>query len=75
MEDGRKCSGRNGRERSGVVNKCPVCGGLQVGKVGSDQYFCWNCYLEFNYNRGKLNLYEVAEDGTLTAVEESSQIL
>jgi len=58
-----------------MVNKCPVCGGLQVGRVGSDQYFCWNCYLEFNYNHNKLNLYEVAEDGSLVAVEDSSQML
>jgi len=58
-----------------LVNKCPICGGMQVGRVGSDQYYCWNCYLEFNYHRGRLNLYEVAEDGSLLAVEESSQIL
>lgn len=58
-----------------MVNKCPVCRGLQVGKVGNDQYYCWNCFLEFNYNRGMVNLYEVAEDGTLVAMEKSSEIL
>lgn len=58
-----------------MLVKCPVCHGLQVGKVGSDQYYCWNCYLEFNFNRGKLNLYEVAEDGNLVAVEEGSTLL
>lgn len=56
------------------VNKCPVCRGLQVGRVGSDQYYCWNCFLEFNFHKGKINLYEVAEDGSLQALEET-QIL
>ena len=58
-----------------MVLKCPVCRGLQVGRVGSDQFYCWNCYLEFNYSKGKVNLYEVAEDGTLVAMEESANIL
>ena len=31
---------------------CPACGGRQVGKIGSDQYYCWNCFVEFDtYNR------------------------
>ncbi|MDO4539803.1 MAG: hypothetical protein Q4B48_01690 [Syntrophomonadaceae bacterium] len=55
--------------------RCPNCGGLQVGKVGSDQYFCWNCCLEFNYARGMARLYEVAEDGTLLALDSGAGIL
>jgi hypothetical protein len=31
--------------------------------------------MEFNYNRGKVNLYEVAEDGTLIAMERSSELM
>ncbi|HEX3010993.1 MAG TPA: hypothetical protein VHQ70_03000 [Syntrophomonadaceae bacterium] len=55
-----------------MIIKCPVCRGLQVGRVGSDQYYCWNCYLEFNFSRGQVNLFEVAEDGTLLATERPS---
>lgn len=55
--------------------RCPVCGGLQVGKVGSDQYYCWNCFMEFNYSRGQVNLYEVAEDGSLISMEEGANLL
>jgi len=58
-----------------LITRCPVCRGLQVGKVGSDQYYCWNCFMEFNYNRGKVNLYEVAEDGTLIAMERTSDLM
>lgn len=52
--------------------RCPHCTGLQVGKVGNDQYYCWNCFMEFNFNKGRINMYEVAEDGSLVAVEKSS---
>ena len=58
-----------------MVLKCPVCRGLQVGRVGSDQYYCWNCYLEFNVAKGKTNLYQVAEDGSLIAMEEAAELL
>lgn len=58
-----------------MILKCPVCRGLQVGRVGTDQYYCWNCYLEFNYTRGQVNLFEVAEDGSLVATERPSGIL
>lgn len=54
---------------------CPVCGGVQVGKVGSDQYYCWNCFVEFNTRKGRVNLYEVAEDGTLVAMDDSFDII
>jgi ribosomal protein L37AE/L43A len=58
-----------------LIIKCPVCRGLQVGRVGSDQYYCWNCYLEFNFSRGQVNLFEVAEDGSLMATERPSGLL
>lgn len=54
--------------------KCPVCGGVQVGKVGNDQYYCWNCFVEFNTSKGKISLYEVAEDGSLVCLNDSFEI-
>ncbi|MTV49734.1 hypothetical protein GJ688_12200 [Heliobacillus mobilis] len=45
---------------------CPVCGGKQVGKVGVNQYYCWNCFIEYNERN---EVFEVAEDGTLMAIE------
>ncbi len=58
-----------------MIVRCPVCAGLQVGKVGNEQYYCWNCFLEFNFNKGRINLYEVAEDGSLINMEKSSEML
>lgn len=54
--------------------KCPMCGGLQTGKVGADQWFCWNCTVEWNVKRGRLSLYEVTEDGSLLAMTDAPQI-
>lgn len=45
--------------------KCPVCNGIQTGKVGVDQYYCWNCFVEFNLNNDLVEIYEVLEDGSL----------
>lgn len=55
--------------------KCPVCNGLQVGKVGSDQFYCWNCFIEFAVRKGRVHLYEVAEDGSLVSMEETYDIM
>ncbi|ADG82757.1 hypothetical protein Tfer_1087 [Thermincola ferriacetica] len=46
---------------------CPVCGSKAVGKVGMDQYYCWDCCVEFRQNKNELNIFEVAEDGSLIA--------
>ncbi len=58
-----------------LIIRCPVCGGIQVGKVGSEQFYCWNCFLEFNFNKGRVNLYEVAEDGSLVSMDQTSNLL
>ena len=47
--------------------QCPICNGKQTGKVGSDQYYCWSCYVEFR-TRGDGEVYEICEDGNLMAI-------
>lgn len=44
---------------------CPVCKGNSIGKVGNNQYYCWNCFLEFSLQKDKIMIYELADDGTL----------
>ncbi len=41
---------------------CPVCGGVRVGKLNGEQFFCWDCLLEFNRRR---EVFSVQEDGAL----------
>ncbi|CEP67277.1 Uncharacterized [Moorella glycerini] len=45
---------------------CPHCGSKSIGKIGTDQYYCWDCFVEFNDHR---EIFNVAEDGTLIALE------
>ncbi|ABZ84426.1 conserved hypothetical protein [Heliomicrobium modesticaldum Ice1] len=51
---------------------CPVCGGKQVGKVGVNQFYCWNCFIEFNERN---EIFEVAEDGSLMALEPDPPLM
>lgn len=45
--------------------KCPVCQGNSVGKIGVEQYYCWNCFVEFNTMKDEVQIFQVAEDGSL----------
>ena len=56
-----------------IVIYCPLCSGTTVGKIGTSQYYCWNCYYEFNVKQEKVVVYDVAEDGSLTDV--TAQVL
>ncbi|NLZ53700.1 MAG: hypothetical protein GX892_11250 [Thermoanaerobacteraceae bacterium] len=44
---------------------CPLCKKKTVGKVGSNQYYCWECFVEFVIQKDKTTIYEVGDDGTL----------
>ena len=44
---------------------CPVCGGKRIGKISSKNYFCRNCYIEFNDKR---EVFSITEDGGLGEV-------
>jgi DNA-directed RNA polymerase subunit RPC12/RpoP len=52
------------------VFRCPGCGSRAVGQIGTRQYFCWECCVEFSrQNNGQLELFNVLADGTLEAVQ------
>lgn len=55
--------------------RCPACKGLQVGRIGSDQFYCWNCFIEFAVKKDRVNMYEVAEDGSLVSIEDTYDII
>lgn len=46
--------------------KCPICNSTTVGKVGAAQYYCWNCYYEFNVGDREIKLFHIVEDGSLS---------
>ena len=56
----------------GIIRKvflmnCPVCNGREIGKIGTSQYFCWNCLVEFNDQE---QVFEISEDGSLVNLND-----
>lgn len=53
-----------------MAMKCPNCRSKNLGKLSTDQYYCWNCFIELTVIEDKLSLNQVEEDGTLTSLDD-----
>jgi len=52
-----------------IFLRCPACGEKNTGKVGSRQYYCWDCLIEFRLNgKEEARMFYVESDGTLVEV-------
>lgn len=49
---------------------CPNCKSKDIGKIGTNQYYCWNCFVEMSLSHGKLSLHQVEEDGSLSSLDD-----
>lgn len=49
--------------------KCPACGSKAIGKIGVDQFYCWDCCVVYKQDPNSVEMYEVDEDGTLLALD------
>jgi hypothetical protein len=58
----------NLKEREQV--ECPNCSRKDIGKIGVNQYYCWNCFIELSIVKGRLSLHQVEEDGSLTSLDD-----
>lgn len=38
--------------------------------MGAEQYYCWDCCVEFNLSRGAVRIYYLDVEGELTAAGE-----
>ncbi len=47
------------------MDTCPVCGQRGIGKVGTDKYYCWECCVEFVVKDDQVEIFSIADDGTL----------
>jgi hypothetical protein len=61
------------------VLRCPNCNSKDIGKIGTNQYYCWGCFIELNVSGDKMNVFQVEEDGTLSSLndlffEEDNQV-
>ena len=55
----------SGEIRGEDIGSMPIVPKTTVGKVGSSQYYCWECFVEFLIQKDKIVIYEVCDDGTL----------
>ncbi|MFD1018858.1 hypothetical protein [Thalassobacillus hwangdonensis] len=49
---------------------CPNCRRKDIGKVGTNQYYCWNCYIELSLEGGRVNVHQIEEDGSLSSLND-----
>lgn len=50
--------------------KCPNCQRKDLGKIGVNQYYCWNCFIELTVSNDRLYVHQVEEDGTLSSLDD-----
>ncbi|NSL50191.1 hypothetical protein [Calidifontibacillus erzurumensis] len=50
--------------------KCPNCSSKDIGKIGVNQYYCWNCFIELSVGKDRLYTHQVEEDGTLSSLDD-----
>ncbi|MBU9712531.1 DUF2797 domain-containing protein [Evansella tamaricis] len=50
--------------------RCPNCKGKDIGKIGTNQYYCWNCFIELSISDGRFCLHQVEMDGSLSSLDD-----
>ena len=50
--------------------QCPNCKSKDIGKIGTNQYYCWGCYIELSIANNKLDVFQVEEDGSLSSLND-----
>ncbi|WP_338754797.1 hypothetical protein [Bacillus sp. FJAT-52991] len=49
---------------------CPNCQGKEIGKIGTTQYYCWNCFIELSIADDLISVHQVEEDGSLSSLDD-----
>lgn len=53
-----------------ILVKCPNCGSKDIGKIGVNQFYCWNCLIELSVVNGVIHTHQVEEDGSLSSLDD-----
>ncbi len=43
---------------------CPKCRSRAIGRIGQNQYYCWDCNIEFIPTKDGFRMYRLEADGT-----------
>lgn len=52
------------------VGACPACCGRGVGRLGLGQYYCRECYIEFETTDRGWHLFQIGDEGDLVFWKE-----
>lgn len=50
--------------------QCPNCQSKDIGKIGSTQFYCWNCFIEITMMNEILNVHQIEADGSLSSLDD-----
>ncbi|MGY0694292.1 hypothetical protein ACW2QC_16180 [Virgibacillus sp. FSP13] len=51
--------------------QCPNCRGKDIGKIGSQQFYCWNCFIELSIaDNNELAVHQIESDGSLSSLND-----
>lgn len=53
-----------------ILLRCPNCKSKNIGKLGNQHYYCWDCYIELTLADRILHMNEVEEDGSLSSLDD-----
>lgn len=52
------------------VMECPNCKRKDLGKIGSQQYYCWNCFIEIAVVNEEVEIHQIESDGSLSSLND-----
>lgn len=55
-------------EAASAGTRCPACGSRCTGRVGVDQWYCWDCCIEYAVAGDTVRMYRVDDEGELQAL-------
>lgn len=50
--------------------KCINCKSKNLGKIASDRYYCWNCFIELEKKDDVFHIHELDLDGSLLSLDD-----
>ncbi|MFC4102126.1 hypothetical protein [Paenibacillus xanthanilyticus] len=51
--------------------KCINCNSIDIGRIGTRQYYCWNCCIEMTIEEdGRMDVFQVEKDGSLSSLND-----
>ncbi|MFS0672902.1 MULTISPECIES: hypothetical protein [Ornithinibacillus] len=53
-----------------MLMRCPNCSSKDIGKIGSQQFYCWNCFVEMSVSGNELTVHQVEADGSLSSLND-----